>query len=116
MNDNHTKDSWFVKSLLTKDDRVDDSAVLLDKTMHWKLYYNDEESQYMIHNIMTGMTVKIDYMDDTYQILDLMETMRSHEIETQKIVEKEWIERKGDKVDIQVNEVKQSYIKGGMVR
>jgi hypothetical protein len=37
-----------------------------------------------------------------------METMRSHEIETQKIVEKEWLERRGD--------VKQSYIKGGMVR
>ena len=109
MNDYHTKDSWFVKSLLTKDDRVDDNvddnAVLLDKTMHWKLYYNDEKSRYMLHNIMTGMTVKIDYMDDTYQIIQLMETMRSHETETQKIVEKEWLERKG--------EVKQSHIKGG---
>ena len=44
-------------------------------------------------------------MDDTYQILDLVETMRSHETETQKIVEKEWLERKG--------EIKQSHIKGG---
>ena len=105
MNDNHTKDSWFVKSLLTKDYKVDDSAVLLDKTMHWKLYYNDEKSRYMLHNIMTGMTVKIDYMDDTYQIIQLIETMRSHETETQKIVEREWLERKG--------EIKQSHIKGG---
>jgi hypothetical protein len=105
MNDYHTKDSWFVKSLLTKDYRVDDNAILLDKTMHWKLYYNDEKSRYMLHNIMTGMTVKIGYMDDTYQIIQLMETMRSHETETQKIVEREWLERKG--------EAKQSHIKGG---
>ena len=101
MNDYHTKDSWFVKSLLTKDYRVDDNAILLDKTMHWELYYNDEESRYMLHNIMTGMTVKINYMDDTYQIIQLMETMRSHETETQKIVEREWLERR------------ESHIKGG---
>ena len=101
MNDYHTKDSWFVKSLLTKDYKVDDNAVLLDKTMHWKLYYNDEKSRYMLHNIMTGMTVKIGYMDDTYQIIQLMETMRSHETETQKIVEREWLERR------------ESHIKGG---
>jgi hypothetical protein len=101
MNDYHTKDSWFVKSLLTKDYKVDDNAVLLDRTMHWKLYYNDEKSRYMLHNIMTGMTVKIGYMDDTYQIIQLMETMRSHETETQKIVEREWLERR------------ESHIKGG---
>jgi len=82
------------------------SSIILGKTMHWELYYNDEESQYMIHNIMTDEYMTIDYMDDTYQILDLVEKMRSHEIETQKIVEKEWLERK--------DEANQSNKKGGM--
>ena len=72
------------------------SSVLLGKTMHWELYYNDEESQYTMHNIMTDEYITIDYMHDTYQVLDLVETMRMHEISTQKIVEKEWLERKGE--------------------
>ena len=72
------------------------NELLLGKTMHWELYYNDIESQYTIHNIMTDEYITIEYMDDTYQILDIMEIMRIHEISTQKIVEKEWIERKGE--------------------
>ena len=72
------------------------SSILLGKTMHWELYYNDIESQYTIHNIMTDEYITIEYMDDTYQILDLMEIMRVHEISTQKIVEKEWNERRGE--------------------
>jgi len=81
------------------------SSIVLGKTMHWELYYNDEESQYMLHNIMTDEYMTIDYIHDTYQVLDLVEIMRIHEISTQKIVEKEWIERRG--------EAKQSHIKGG---
>jgi len=72
------------------------SSVLLGKTMNWELYYNDIESQYTMHNIMTDEYITIDYIHDTYQVLDLVEIMRIHEISTQKIVEKEWIERKGE--------------------
>ena len=68
----------------------------IGETMNWELLYSDIESKYTLHNIALDEYTTIGYMDDTHQVLDLMDIMEQHEISTQKIVEKDWIERRGE--------------------